>query len=419
MRTMCESMGSLSDRKSRVQWSVGGIAALGVLAAATARAEVFEPALNAMRETKPIVDLRLRSESVDQAGMAEEAEAVTLRARLGFETGKAWSTALLADADLLWPLDGDYNSTVNSKTLYPIVADPETYEINRLQLTNTSIAGTAIILGRQRINLDDQRFVGSVGWRQNEQTFDAVRVTNATIRNLSVDVTYLNLVNRVFGKDSPVGRYHGDSYLMNVAYQTPIGKLSGFGYLLDFEEAQRDSSQTLGVRLAGERPVQRIKLAYSASYAKQREYADNPLDYEDDFLAFELTGTFRQYSLGGGMEVLYGDGVKGFATPLATLHKFDGWADKFLTTPPNGLERRYVTLGYLTKGVGVLDTLSANATYHEFESERLAIDYGSEVDLQLTAKWQRLNMMIKYARYEAERFATDASKFWVQVDFAW
>ena len=70
------------------------------------------------------------------------------------------------------PLKSDYNSTTNGKTTYPAVADPETYEINRLQLTNTRIPMTTVTLGRQRIVLDDQRFVGNVGWRQNEQTFD-------------------------------------------------------------------------------------------------------------------------------------------------------------------------------------------------------------------------------------------------------
>lgn len=398
--------------------TVGCLAVLATFGSGPLRAEGIGPALSAIRESKPIIDLRLRSESVDQTGMAEDAEAVTLRARLGVETGKAWNTALLADTDLLWPIKDDYNSTLNGKTTLPVVADPETYEINRLQLTNTSIAGTALVLGRQRINFDDHRFVGNVGWRQNEQTFDAVRITNKTIPNLIVDLAYIDQVNRVFGKESPVGRYHGDNYLVNVAYQMPVGKLSGFAYLLDFEEAPRDSSETWGARLAGERPVSKIKLAYSASYAAQREYADNPLSYEDDYYAFEINSTFRQYSLGAGLEVLEGDGVKGFATPLATAHRF-GWADKFLTTPPNGLERRYVTLGFLKKGVGVLDTLSANATYHAFESERLALDYGSEIDLQLQAKWQRFNVLLKYAGYDAEGFATNTSKFWLQADFVW
>ena len=377
------------------------------------------PVIGAVRESKPIIDLRLRSESVDQAGMAEDADALTLRARLGFETGKAYDTSFLAEGDFLTPFDSHYNSTVNGKTAYPVVADAETYELNRIQLTNTSLADTTITLGRQRINLDDQRFVGNVGWRQNEQTYDGLRVVNKSVKNLTVDVTYLDQVNRVFGKDSPVGRYHGDNYLANVAYQLPLGKLTGFAYLTDFDKAPRDSAQTLGMRFTGEKPVQKVKVSWLVSWAQQTERANNPLNFSEDFYTAEVTGTFRQYSLGVGYEVMEGNGVRGFSTPLATLHKFDGWADKFLTTPPNGLERRYVTLGYTSKGIGFLDTLSANAVYTQFDSNRLSIDYGSEVDLQLQAKYQRFNLLLKYADYNAERFATDTHKYWVQLDYVW
>jgi len=267
--------------------------------------------------------------------------------------------------------------------------------------------------------LDDQRFVANVGWRQNEQTFDAVRVTNRSITNVTIDLAYLGRINRVFGRESPVGHYEGDNYVANVAYQTPLGKLTGFGYLLDFEEAPADSSQTLGVRFAGERVVRRVKLAYATSWASQEDRANNPLDYSDDFYALEVTGTIRQWSLGAGVEILEGDGVKGFATPLATLHKFQGWADKFLNTPPNGIDDRYVTLGYATKGVGVLDTLSASAAWHAFEAERGPLDYGSELNLQLQAKWRRFSGTLKFADYHADRFASDTRKFWVQVDFVW
>ncbi len=111
--------------------------------------------------------------------------------------------------------------------------------MNRLQLTNTRLPGTTLILGRQRIALDDQRFVGNVGWRQNEQTFDAVRVVSKSVPTLTVDATYLNQVNRVFGPDSPQGRWHGDGWLGNVAWQLPIISLTTFAYVLDFEPLTR------------------------------------------------------------------------------------------------------------------------------------------------------------------------------------
>jgi hypothetical protein len=246
-----------------------------------------------------------------------------------------------------------------------------------------------------------------------------VRVVNKTVPNLTVDLSYVEQVNRVFGKESPVGRYDGSNYLANVAYQLPIGKLTGFAYLLDFEQAPRDSTETFGLRFTGERPVKKVKVAWVTSFARQQERANNPLSFEADYYTVELTGTFRQYSVGAGYEMMEGNGVKGFTTPLATMHKFDGWADKFLATPPNGLERRYMTLGYLKKGVGALDTFSATVVYHDFRSDRLNLDYGSEIDVQLSAKWHRFSGLLKYASYDASTFATDTSKYWAEISYVW
>ncbi len=371
----------------------------------------------ALEGTRPIVDLRLRAEEVSQEGLARDASAITLRGRIGFETGKLRNTSLLAETELLWPLTTDYNSTTNGKTSFPVVADPQTRELNRLQLTNTSLPATTLIVGRQRINLDDQRFIGAVGWRQNEQTFDALRIVNTALKKVTVDLTYLDQVNRVFGKDSAAGRYTGHNYLANLLAPTPLGKLTAFAYRLDLKQAPTDSSQTLGARLTDQRTAGSIRLAYALSYARQQDRGNNPIQYSADQYAAELTGTWRRFSLGGGVEVLGGDGVKGFTAPLATLHKFQGWADKFLTTPANGIDDRYLTLGYARTGEGFFDTLNATATYHWFQADRLGIDYGAETDLQLQVKRRRLTALLKYADYRSEGFATDTRKWWLQLEY--
>lgn len=401
------------------------LAASSAMLACAVHADGLDPIVGAIGESKPIFDTRLRYEDVNQEPMANDARAVTLRARLGFETGKAWETALLVEGDLISPLTSDYNSTTNGETEYPTVVDPETYEINRLQLVNTKLPGTTVTLGRQRILLDDQRFVGNVGWRQNEQTFDALRVVNKSIANLTFDVSYVEQVNRIYGKESVQGRYEGESLLANVSYQFPIGKLTGFGYKIEIDPialasaAVRDSSETYGVRFAGERPLSKIKVGYIASYATQEDAGENPLQFDNDYYLLELTGTYRQYSLGVGVEVLEGDGIKGFTTPLATLHKFQGWADKFLATPVNGIDDRYVNAGVTLKGVGPLDTLTAQASYHTYEAEHISFDYGTEFDMQVQAKWHRFLGTLKYADYKADQLLTDTTKFWVQLDYVW
>jgi hypothetical protein len=419
----------------------GRSAALGyllcTLAAGASAGEGLDPVKGAIGEAKPIVDMRLRSEQVDQDPLVEDATALTLRLRLGFETGKAWNTSLLVEGEAVIPIQDDYrpDPAAPRNAIYPVVADDESYAINRFQLTNTSLPGTTLTLGRQRILLDDQRFVGNVGWRQNEQTFDALRVVNRTVANLVLDATYLNRVNRVFGDDSPQGDYKGDGFLLNAGYQTKIGKISAFGYLLDFDplvitpaglNPVRDSTSTYGLRFAGEKPLGKIKLAYAASYATQTDYKDNPLDFDLDYEFAELTATFRQFGLGVGTEIMEGNGVKGFTTPLATLHKFQGWADKFLTTPPNGIEDKYVNATVTLKGVSIFDTLGLVASFHDYEAEHISRDYGDEWDISLNAKHKRFNLMLKYADYTegapvvgVAPIARSTDKLWAQVEFIW
>jgi hypothetical protein len=387
-----------------------------------------EPGLaEALAKTKPLVDLRLRYENVDQAPLPEDANATTLRARLGFETGKFANTTLLIEGEGVFPLHRQYrpDPAVPTYTAYPVVPDPESHELNRFQITNTSLPGTTVTLGRQRLALDDQRFVGPVGWRQNEQTFDALRVVNKSVKNLTIDATYFNRVNRVFGNDSPQGNYEGDSGLFNAGYQTKVGKISGFAYLLDFENvvgvpaAIRDSTSTYGARFAGEVPAGKAKLAYLASYATQTDYADNPLDFELDYLAGEFSATIAQFTAGVGLEVLEGNGVKGFTTPLATLHKFQGWADKFLATPPNGIEDKYLNLGATFKKVGPFETLGIVASWHDYEAERIDADYGEEINLSIAVKVKKFGAMLKFADYSEGVLASarDTKKVWAQVEF--
>jgi hypothetical protein len=406
-----------------------GLCVAATLGAGTAGAAGLDPLKGAIGETRFIADARLRSESVDQEPIAENAHALTLRARLGFETGKAWGTALLVEGDGIVPLIEHYNSSTNGKTTYPVVADPEGYEFNRLQLTNTSITDTTITLGRQRIVLDDHRFVGNVGWRQNEQTFDGLRVVNKHIAKTTIDVSYINQVNRIWGpKGLPGGndgRFKGDIVLANVGYQFDSGKLTGFGYFLDFDASTgplTEDSRTLGLRFAGEKPLAKIKVAYTLSWANQRDSGRNPLDFSNNYWFAGVSGTYRMFSFGGGYEVLQGDGTKGFSTPLATLHKFEGWADKFLGTPVNGLEDKYLEAGLQKKGVGPLETLGLTMSWHDFDSGRMSINYGHELDVQLQGKYRRFTGIVKYADYNAAAstpMVTDTSKLWVEVGYTW
>ncbi len=395
---------------------------------------------------KPIVEARLRYETVDQAGPAplstsRDAHSVTMRLRAGGEVSKGpW--AFLAEAEGTLAIDEDYNSGVNGKTLYPIVADPETVEANRVQIQYRT-KPLVVTMGRQRINLDDQRFVGSVAWRQNEQTFDAVRIEYMGIKNLKVDLSYAIAARTIWGMDG--GKFgsanrptdiKGDDVFANISYKTKLGTLTGFAYLVDEDEAvaalRRNSSQTYGLRFTGAQPLaKKVKLSYLASYARQSDHATNPVDYSADFVTAELGLDIAAFKLTAGYELLGSDagatGIAGgfaFQTPFATLHKFNGWADKFLTTPGTGIQDYYAGVAYTVPKVGKVGPLVASFIYHRFSSDRLSIHYGDEYDAQVTLKLNKhLGALVKYADYDRKGIASytgdaDTRKFWAQIDYA-
>ena len=393
---------------------VAALAAAGGVRVAAA-AETFEQAL---RESDFIVDMRLRYEGVEQKGFSEDAEALTSRVRAGLQTAPWYKTSFLAEA--VWvgdPVD-DYNSTTNGNTQYPVVADPADFTaMNRFEVINKSLEHTTLTAGRQRIVLDDQRFVGNVGWRQNEQTFDALRAQLAGT-NVKADVAYASQVNRVFGPDSPAGRWHGDVVLANVAKSWKAGTLTVFDYYLDIDEAASQSSNTFGARLAGTKPLGKLRATYALSYATQSDVAKNPTSYTDDYYLVEGGLDIKKFNVGLGYEVLGSNGTVAFATPLATLHVFQGWADKFLTTPAAGIEDGYVKLGYTLGMRGAFKSLSALGWWHDFDAEQTSAHYGSELDVQLVARTEKMALTLKYADYRADTLFTDTTKFWLSVDYA-
>jgi len=381
----------------------------------TGAAESLEQAL---RESDFIVDWRLRYESVEQGGFAETADALTSRLRAGFQTDPYAKTALQVEAVWIEDVVDDYNSTTNGQTQYPVVADPADFgAINRFALINKSLANTTLTFGRQRIVLDDQRFVGNVGWRQNEQTFDGLRAQLQSA-GFKTDFAYASQVNRVFGPDSPQGKAEGDIVLANATRTVPIGTLTLFDYFLDLDDVATMSANTLGFRLTGSRPVGKLTGTYALSYAHQTDTGENPASVSQHYYLLEGGLKFEKVAVTLGSELLGGDGVNAFSTPLATLHIFQGWADKFLATPAAGIEDRYVKLTYPVAKRGRFTGIDAVAFFHDFEADTGGAHYGEELNLQLVARTERLALTLKYADYRAAELFTDTDKLWLSIDYA-
>lgn len=380
------------------------------------------PAAAGQIAIKPLIDARLRYEGVDQSGIAANADGLTARLRLGAEARQGPFT-FLVEGEATAALSERYNSSTNGKTRFPVISDPENIELNRIQIQYRGLPKTIATIGRQRINLDDQRFVGSVGWRQNEQTFDAIRIESSAIGPMTLDLTYSWSDRTIFGKDSPIQSIDGDNVLAGVGTKIGLMAVKGFAYLIDQDQPSRVqfSSQTYGLRVSGAFPLNKTaKLSLIASFARQSDYAGNPNRYRADYLLGEGSLAVRAATLTAGFEKLgasNGAAFTSFQTPLATLHKFQGWADKFLTTPANGIRDVYASAGYAIAHTP-LGSVSVLAAYHRFDSDRLSQHYGSEWDAQIGIKpAKRVALLAKYADYRADGFATDTRKIWLQLDY--
>lgn len=389
------------------------------LFAASALATMATPVLASsaletlIKDGKTNVDLRYRYEGVDQDGLNETAEASTLRTRLTVETGQLGAVSFKLEMDDSRPIGPDnYNSTTNGKTDYPIVADPKGTDLNQAYMQIKS-GGFTAIGGRQRILLDDQRFVGGVGWRQNEQTYDGARAMYKA-GSFNLDASYIVNVNRIFGPNGSAVQaadWRGDIGLLNGSYSfTESHKVSVFYYTMDFENAAAASNNTLGVKYAGKfGPV-----AVGASYAVQEDAGDNPVKYEADYYSLDAGVKVGLFNFKLGYEVLGSDeGKKGFQTPLATLHKWQGWADKFLGTPNDGIQDAYAGAG-VKAGPVKLDLF-----YHSFTSDFGSRDLGSELDFVAVYPINKqMKLVGKFADYSADKHATDTQKVWLMFQLS-
>ncbi|MEQ8486829.1 MAG: alginate export family protein [Pseudomonadales bacterium] len=377
-----------------------------------ASANVFDTLAAATAEGSGSLGFRYRVEHVDQDGIDATATASTARARYTWTSGAVGAVRFGFEADYVALIGPErYNSTENGRVRYPVVADPEGFDLNQA-FVKWAGDGVTVTGGRQRINHGGQRFVGGVAWRQNEQTFDGLRV-EAALGGGSLDYAYVANVNRIFGPGDGAqpGDWRSDSHLLQA--RRPLGErltVGAFGYLMDFDN---DNGPVNANATYGIEAVLRLgSTTVSAALARQQDYADSPLDYRADYGWLEAAWAFDPVTVKLGYEVLGSDGgAAGFRTPLATLHKFQGWADVFLNTPADGVRDLYV------EAAAKVGRLGLSAVYHDFSADRGRRDYGRELDVAVSYPLTgRIGLELKLASYRADGFATDTVKAWATIN---
>jgi hypothetical protein len=422
-----------SNKKSHSNPIIVGAIASTILMTTAPLAQAEESIINALSSGKASYSARLRYENVDQENLSEEANAYTARLTAAYKTGTYYGFGLFGEVESVHSLfSNNYAHPSQAKgAKYPVIADPNETELNQGYLFYTGLEDTSVKLGRQALTYRGapfHRHIGTVAWRQNWQTLDAFSISNQSLSDTTINYAYVWNVNRIFGEDAPepLDNFDSDSHLFNIQYSGfKAAKIEAYAYLYDFENADAFSTNTYGLRLSGAKPISdATKVIYTAEYATQSDAADNPNSIDADYILAELgtkisfNGPINMLLLKASYELQEGNGgADRFVTILGTNHAYQGWADKFLVTPGDGVEDIYLTAVTTAYGIKFV------AAYHDFSSDNNSYDYGTEFDLMATKKvGKNYTVGLKYADYNADNnalnigpTAVDTTKLWAFV----
>lgn len=380
------------------------------------------------------LNFRMRYEDVDQetaAGTDKESSATTLRSRITLSSAALYGFTGLIEVDDVTELGSvDYTTSPADASQDADAAgifDPEGTEMNQAWLAY-SYKGNTLTYGRQRIVLDGQRFFGGVAFRQNEQTYDGVTFKSTAIKDTEVYLGHITRVNRIFGEDRKLGEpdnlgdHDNSTEIYNVSYSgLPIGKLTGYHYDIDNEDAAAMSNKTSGVSLTGKKSI----FGYALEYAKQSDAHENAASYDAKYYLAEGSVKLGMFTVTAGQEVLGADDTDGqFITPYATLHKFQGWTDTFLGggtgNKVGGIEDSYVSVGTPVAGVNVLVSYH---TYDPDDNDAAGVNsYGSEYGVEVIKKFgTNYELSVKYSDFSEDDGTggfQDNSKLWLTATAA-
>jgi len=365
----------------------------------------------ALTDGKLSANFNLRYEGVEQDNAAKDADAFTLRTRLNYTTGVFNGFSAAVELENSTAIVDDYKDAIGHGDDFSVIADPDHTELDQAYIAykGGKLSGK---IGRQVITMDNHRFVGHVGWRQDRQTFDALTLGYQLSEETKVSYAYLTKRNRIFSDKKDVD---SKDHLLNISHKLSTGKLTGYAYLLEEDKTGGAEINTFGIRYAGASKLGGNKVTYSAEFARQD---NDTADKSANYFAVEAGTKVASINVKAGYELLGSDnGEYGFATPLATLHKFNGWADQFLGTPAQGLQDIYVSVG------GKLAGGSWKIVAHDFsadDSSATVDDLGSEIDaVYAKAINKTFKAGVKYAAYnagDAGAGKVDTDKVWVWLE---
>ena len=406
--------------------------------------------LDSVKQGKPLTNFRIRYESVDQDNFQpapngtkklDTATALTLRSLIGWQTAPFHNFSFGAQITDVHEFSHSYNDrrenlSERGKANYANIVDPSFTDLNQLYVDWTGIKNTKVRLGRQQVILDNWRFIGDIGYRQDMQVFDGISVLNKSIPDTELFAAHFEQVRQINTE-----LRQGKIDIVNAKYRiSPSEAVIGYGYLIDVANLSQNgrpaagpnapstnvsggnglgasqdlvktattdaSSKTFGVRLDGVRKIDDDwKVLYTAEYAKQDDYAGGNALIDAHYFKLGGGAAYGVWSLRIDQEKLSSnDGKYAFQTPLGTNHAFQGWADLFLVTPRQGIEDTFITFA------GSIEKAKLYAEYHVFRSDekfqsigKLSDKYGTEFDASVAYPFSdKIMGKLEYAKFSED-----------------
>lgn len=379
---------------------------------------------------KPYLQVRPRYEHVeDKNNNLKDADALTLRTVIGLKTEEIFIKNLKGyiEATNVSGIIRNY-SPENSK--YDLVPDPDNTRITQAYLAYT-INKTTFEAGRRFVNIDDHRFIGNVDWRQMPQSFGILAISDKTIPN--TDILVAAVYERLAIVDSFNTKWHLDKapLIFDINYKpTNWLKIKPFAYLIT------DVHNTYGLKLSGTKEYGSSKFSYVATYAKQSDpYQKDNLPakpkIDTNYWKLGLKSNVKKFIL-GAEHTHFGDKngkSNGFSTPLATLHKFDGWSDVLLQGANSGfdygLNEYVISGGYESAYFG--EFVVSYLIFKSSKSSPNGKDIGDEIDIAYSKELaKRVSFLVKAAFYNGKNGyytngnligAKDVNKYWLELDY--
>jgi hypothetical protein len=429
----------LTDEQHRQERNQGpGAAAHGVIlsalfvlalsAASSARGQGIADSgpgfADALLAGRPILELRPRYNRIEESDKEDVTRGWTYRAVVGWRTAPWMGLRFTAEGintGHIGPKEYNDDGAQFATSEYPLLPDPGHTGLNQAHVEYTGIDNLRVRVGRQRVRMDNQRWISDNDFRQTPQLFDGVEVANTSLPDTELLVSYFNRQRDTSGETNDL-----KLTIVHAAWSpVPGHSFAAYGYFHDqpvngaFTGFSNNSYRAVGVRGEGAFPFGEFEIPYTVEYAQQRPYAGGNALIDVDYWRAGAGLAWRDVTLRYDEEVKgSNNGRYGLQMPLTDFYSFNGWTLHFFNTPFRGLHDKWLTLraGYAPAN------LVLYAESHKFRSDLGDLDFGKETDVGLFwTFWEGAQLRLQHAAYDSGsgQVAPRIRKTWITLSYSY